>query len=505
MEILQHLKTRDGSFFVYSTTLAGTMPLNRYLEPKNRPANNDAQSTGTVLENVLNGAVRETKATYGFKTIIFLDCESYINDPQVIRRIKDIVGRYQVDEEYTYNLVMLSQRVCVPAPLERLSEVVTFSLPSGGELRTLSDNLSKKLELSGKDAPTEEVVNNLKGLTLFEVEQAYLQSHGLFKKIELDFIMNFKKSAISKTDLLSLMETDTSFEAIGGLDRLKKWIRKSAGGWSVEGQKFGLPLLKGLLLVGLPGTGKSLVSKAMGNEWHLPLIAFDPSRVFSSRVGDSESNMRRVLQLVENIAPCILFIDEIEKGFAGLQSSSFSDSGVTARVIGSFLTWMQECKAPVFTIATANNIMAMPPELISRFDETFFVNLPQKEERMDIFKIHIGRLNRDASKFDLSALADASNRLSGREIEQALRESMYDAFSVKKELTTKIILDVLAKKTTVTTTMAEQLQKLMDWVGYDEEKGDGIRARFASDPDPMDMANVKAEIEKLLGEDPKKS
>jgi SpoVK/Ycf46/Vps4 family AAA+-type ATPase len=274
----------------------------------------------------------------------------------------------------------------------------------------------------------------------------------------------------------------------------------------VEGKKFGLPLLKGLLLVGLPGCGKSLICKAIGNKWKLPIVKFDPSRIFSSRVGDSESNMRRVLQIVERISPVVLFIDEVEKGLAGMQSSTFSDSGVTARVIGTFLTWMQENVSPVFVVATANNIQYLPPELISRFDETFFVNLPQEFEREEIFKIHLEKLGRISlfSENELKKLAANSKDLSGREIEQILRESMYDAYHAKNELSTEIILNALSKKTTLLLTMAEQLKYLLEWVGFDNDKGDGVRARYASPINQLDVSRVNDEIEKLLKDVEKK-
>ena len=247
-------------------------------------------------------------------------------------------------------------------------------------------------------------------------------------------------------------------------------------------------------------THNSLTCKAIGNEWGLPVISFDPSRVFSSRVGESEHNIRRVLQIVENISPCILFIDEIEKGFAGSQSSTFSDSGVTARVIGSFLTWMQDCTSPVFTIATSNNIQYLPPELIQRFDEKFFINLPQMNERVDIYRIHLEKLNRKPKDFELEALAQASTDLSGREIEQALRESMYDAFANKKALSTEVILGVLGKKTNLITTMAEQLKYLLDWVGWDDVKKDGIRARFAHPVEGDSMNRIQDEIARLIAD-----
>jgi SpoVK/Ycf46/Vps4 family AAA+-type ATPase len=238
--------------------------------------------------------------------------------------------------------------------------------------------------------------------------------------------------------------------------------------------------------------------KAIGNEWGLPVVEFDPSLIFSSRVGDSEQNMRHVLKIVENLSPCILSIDEIEKGLAGMQSSTFSDSGVTARVIRSFLIWMQDSTKPVFVVATANNIQHLPPELINRFDETFFVNLPQSFERKDIFEIHIKKLNRKPEKIECGKLAEQSKDLSGREIEQVLKEAMYEAYFNKKELSTDIISEILEKKTNLITTMAEQLKYLLKWVGWDDIKKDGIRARFASPCESLDIGRVHCEIDEIL-------
>jgi AAA+ superfamily predicted ATPase len=503
MEVLRHLQNTHKSnvFFVYSTTMASVARLDELITEKFKHTAKQAKSTIDVLNDIQNRDFQRTNTR--FETYVLLDCQIYIHDPQTIRKVKDIIARYQLDENFTVSLIFMSQVIGVPMQLERLTEVVFFDLPDETSLKQTSEALAEKLDLK-KDAknpekhtwPSDEVVNNLKGLTHYEVEQAYLQSFNMYKKVELNFVRDFKKNAIAKTDLLSLMESDVTFNDVGGLENLKNWIQKSYGGWTVRGKEYGLPLLKGLLLVGIPGTGKSLISKSIGNEWGLPVIAFDPSRIFSSRVGDSEQNMRRVLQIVENISPCILFIDEIEKGLAGMQSSTFSDSGVTARVIGSFLIWLQDCKKPVFTVATANAIQYLPPELISRFDETFFVNMPATYERQDIFKIHLKKLNRKVEEFDLKKLAEASQDLSGREIEQTLRESMYDAFYKGKEMNTDTILTVLSKKTSLLTTMAEQLKYLLEWVGWDEDKKDGIRARFASSFE--DRARVQDEIEKML-------
>jgi AAA+ superfamily predicted ATPase len=500
IEVLQHLNDKhpEGKFFVYSSTLADLVPLKDLLSSKFVYRTKKPKSAVEIFEHIQSRAFSETNSK--FETYIFLDAHGVSGDAQNIRFIKDIVTHYQLDDGFTVNLMMVSQFVCVPPALERLSEVVFFDLPSEAQLKDQSDYIANKLDLTGERAPSEEIVSNLKGLTTFEVGQAYLQSYSLHKGIDVNFVRDFKKSAIAKTDLLSLLETNVKFEDIGGMETLKAWVRKSAGGWTVEGRKFGLPLLKGILMVGLPGCGKTLISQAIGSEWGLPVVQFDPARVFSSRVGESESNIRRVLQIVEAVSPCCLFLDEIEKGFAGMQSSTFSDAGVTARVIGSFLVWLQECKKPVFTIATSNQIQYLPPELISRFDETFFVNLPQFKERQEIFKIHITKVGRDPNKFHLEQLAQASQDLSGREIEQAIRESMYDAFYSKVELSTEVIMRVLLKKTNLLTTMAEQLNYLLKWVGWNEEKQDGVRARFAAPPEDNGMTRVMEQVEALVKE-----
>jgi SpoVK/Ycf46/Vps4 family AAA+-type ATPase len=330
-------------------------------------------------------------------------------------------------------------------------------------------------------------------MSLFSVQKILLNSYSNKRAFEVEQIINFKKEILKKTNLLEFIESDVSFDDIGGLDKLKQWLKKMAGGWTEQGINFGLQPLKGLLLVGVPGTGKSLICKSLANEYKIPLIKFDPSKLFSSRVGDSEANMHMALNLIETQAPCVLFIDEIEKAFAGIHSSTFSDAGTTARVIGVYLTWMQECKKSIFTVATSNMIQYLPPELISRFDETFFVNIPSEEERTMIFKIHLKRalsnIKDEKYYFDIDkdctplALAINSKDLTGREIEQVVKESMYEAFNSKSgptKLNDIIITEVLKKKIPIIKTMDKVLEYLINWVGYDESKKDGIRARFAS-------------------------
>ena len=498
IEVLTYLNTNfKNNFQVFSTTFGRFNNLAGLLEKKFQL---DAAGKRLSFIDALDMAYNRTfqEQDNFFETYVFLDMEL---DRQAIRKIKDIVSKHQLDFEYTVNLIFISQTIFVPPELERLSELIFFDLPDERLLREKSDQLAgpDQLDLKGENAPTEEMINNLKGLTLYEVEQAYTQSWKIYNgRVDLNFIREFKKGAISKTGLLSLLESGVSFDDIGGLSRLKEWIKNSYGGWTMEGKKYGLPLKKGVLLVGVPGTGKSLSAKSLGTEWGLPVIKFEMSKLFSSRVGESEQNMHRVLRIFENVSPVIVFIDELEKSMAGIESSTFSDAGTTARTMATFLSWMQDNTKPVFIVATANAISYVPPELVSRFDKVFFVNLPQFNERKEIIKIHLKKFNRDPDKFNTDILSEKSKDLSGREIEQCIGEALYNAFHEKKEVTEDHIISVFNSKPGIKLTMKERIGNLLKWVGWDPQRKNGIRADFASVPDDID--NVQAEIDQLISE-----
>lgn len=246
--------------------------------------------------------------------------------------------------------------------------------------------------------------------------------------------------------------------------------------FGAEARTFGLPPPKGILILGVQGCGKSLCAKAVSSLWQLPLLRFDMGRMFGSLVGSSEENVRKAIAVAESFAPAILWVDEIDKAFAGSQGSGSSDGGTTARVFGTFLTWLSEKTAPVFVVATANDISQLPPELLrkGRLDEIFFVDLPNEEERLRIFQIHLDKRGRAAELFRLAELVAASKEFSGAEIEQAIISSLYDAFYTKKDLGTDHILEALRQTIPLSKTMDEQLSRLRTWA-------DG-RARHASVP-----------------------
>ncbi len=249
------------------------------------------------------------------------------------------------------------------------------------------------------------------------------------------------------------------------MEVLKDWLRKRNSAFGESAREFGLPSPKGVLLLGVQGCGKSLCAKSIASLWRLPLLRLDVGKVFSDLVGSSERNIRETIKVAESVAPCILWVDEIEKAFAGTQSSSFSDAGTSARVFATFLTWLQEKESAVFVIATANNIQMVPPELLrkGRLDEIFFVDLPARQERAAIFSIHLRRRGRPVDEFDIDSLASASEGFSGAEIEEAIVAAMYDVFDAKQPLDTEAVLRSVTATVPLSTTMKEDIDRLREW------------------------------------------
>jgi SpoVK/Ycf46/Vps4 family AAA+-type ATPase len=267
-----------------------------------------------------------------------------------------------------------------------------------------------------------------------------------------------------------------SLDDIGGLDVLKGWLLQRQDAFGKEAQQFGLPSPKGLLIIGIPGTGKSLTAKATASVFNRPLLKLDAGKLFAGLVGQSEGNLRSVIQTAEAIAPCVLWIDEIEKGFSGSKRSGAADGGTSARVFGSFISWMQDRTAPVFIVATANDVSQLPPELLrkGRFDEIFFVDLPNQEEREAIWRIQITKYGRAPEKYGVSQLAQATDGLTGSEIEQLFIDALYDAFSRREEPTDLSIAMLLNTIVPLSKLMSEQITALRTWA-----KGRARRATVA--------------------------
>jgi len=360
--------------------------------------------------------------------------------PLVVRQLRDLVGPFKAARK---TVVLLSSVLKIPPELEKDLTVLDLEMPDEAELATLLDDTveqvkdNPRVEVNLEEGGREKIVKALSGLTRSEAENALAKvivTRSRLDPEDVDLLLAEKEQIIRKSGMLEFYSTPERFGSIGGLEDLKVWLRQRGNAFSEAARQFGLPNPKGLLLVGVPGCGKSLSAKAVAAEWRMPLLKFDLGKVFGSLVGQSEENMRRALKMAEAVAPCVLWIDEIEKGLSGVRGAT-GDSGTSVRVFGTLLTWMEENQKPVFTIATANDIEGLPPELLrkGRFDEIFFIDLPTPQERANILAIHLTRHHRDYRDFDLGAQVRATDGFSGAELEQAVISALYLAFAEGEE------------------------------------------------------------------------
>lgn len=417
---------------------------------------------------------------------IFKDYHPYLSDHSVVRKLREVASLLQ---QTTYStMVLLSPVLKIPVELEKDITVIEFPLPDSKELGLLLDRIITEVTRSHNvriqvDPPTREaILHSALGLTLKEAENVFakvLVQDSALTPDDVPVILSEKKQIVRKSGLLEYHETEEKMSDVGGLENLKEWLNVRGLAFSEKAREFGLPAPKGILLLGVQGCGKSLCAKAVSTLWQLPLLRLDVGKIFSSLVGSSEENVRRAIQVAESVAPAILWVDEIEKAFSGVQSSSFSDAGTMARVFGSFITWLQEKKAPVFVVATANNIQMLPPELMrkGRFDEIFFVDLPHVNERREIFRIHLQKRKRTPDNFNLELLSRASEGSSGAEIEQVIVSSLYEAFYKQCELSTDIVIKSISETVPLSKTMSEEVERIRNW-------SEG-RARKASKEDPL--------------------
>jgi len=416
----------------------------------------------------LDGVVEQVEpAVYAFKDFHpFLAKTNF----SVIRKLRDIAQNLKSSYK---TLVLVAPFLQLPPELEKDVTVLDLKLPTIEELGELlarvedevKDNPKVKIALD--DGARELILKAALGLTLAEAENVFakvLVAKGRLSGEDVAAIFAEKRQIIRKSGLLDYYEPDVSFESVGGLGSLKDWLSKRKLAFTERAQSFGLPPPRGVLLLGVQGCGKSMCAKAVSANWNLPLLRLDMGRVFGSLVGSSEENIRRAVTIAESIAPCVVWMDEIDKAFGALTGQS-TDSGTSQRVLGTFLTWLAEKTTPVFVVATANNIGVLPPELLrkGRFDDIFFVDLPDTEERRSIFAIHIAKRGRDISNFDLDELASRSDGFSGSEIEQVVVSSLYDAFYEGQDLTQANMLAALSETVPLSTTMEEGIKALRQW------------------------------------------
>jgi ATP-dependent 26S proteasome regulatory subunit len=403
---------------------------------------------------------------------ILKDLHRHMDDPVVIRRLRDVGQRFATNRK---TVILTAPKIEIPPELSGLVEFFELPLPDQTRLRQIIDEtlvriakthtLQRKLDSNGLDT----VAENLRGLTEEEAERAISQAvvtrYAVSPEIASD-VLEAKKALLKRSEMVEFVESSDKMNDVGGLENLKHWLQQRRGAWESGAREFGLEPPRGVIILGIQGCGKSLCARAVAGEWDLPLVKFDTSAVYDKYIGETEKRIRKVFSVAEGLAPCILWIDELEKVFAGSGPDSASaDAGVSSRLLGAFLSWMQDRKAAVFVAATCNNVTALPPELIrkGRFDELFFVDLPNDTERKQIFSIQLTRRKRNPAEFDLEKVVARSQGYSGAEIDAAIQGALYAAYSRKQPLSTQFLLDALSQTVPLSTTRAEEIAALREW------------------------------------------
>jgi len=405
-------------------------------------------------------------------TFILKDLHRHMENPVVIRRLRDVGQKFSTNRR---TVILTAPKIDIPPELSGLVEFLDLPLPDRQRLTQIIDEtlvriskthtLQRKLDSNGLDAMSE----NLRGLTEEEAERAVSQAlvtrYALSQEVVAD-VLEAKKTLLKRSEMVEFVEASDTLSNVGGLENLKRWLALRRGAWEDSAREFGLESPHGVIILGVQGCGKSLCARGVAGEWKLPLVKFDTSAVYDKYIGETEKRIRKVFQVAEGLAPCVLWVDELEKVCAGSGPDSASaDAGVSSRLLAAFLSWMQDRKAPVFVAATCNNVTVLPPELIrkGRFDELFFVDLPTQAERKQVFSIQLEKRKRNPADFDLDHLAEAAKGYSGAEIDAAVQGALYAAYSEKKSLATQSLLDALAQTVPLSTTRAEEIEAMREW------------------------------------------
>jgi SpoVK/Ycf46/Vps4 family AAA+-type ATPase len=442
---------------------ARSAALNRDSEP-NAPAiyntREPVQALATLESMTLDGV------------FILKDFHRHMEDAVIVRRLRDVGQKFSANRR---TVVITAPAITIPPELTSLVEYLEIPLPNQQRLHQIieetfarmsqSYTLKRKLDAAGLDA----MAGNLLGLTEEEAERAVSQAlvarYALSPEAVTD-VLEAKKELLRHSGMLQFVDVSETMASIGGLENLKRWLAQRRGAWDEAARAFGLEPPRGMVVLGVQGCGKSMCARAVAGEWKLPLVKFDSAAVFDKYIGETEKRIQKVFQVAESLSPCVLWIDELEKVFAGSGPDSASvDAGVSSRILAAFLSWMQDRKAPVFVAATCNNVTALPPELIrkGRFDELFFVDLPNQAERKAILAIQLARRKHNPAEFDLEQIAKAAEGYSGAEIDAALQSAMYRSFADKQSLTTQSLLQALAITVPLSTTRAEEIEALREW------------------------------------------
>jgi SpoVK/Ycf46/Vps4 family AAA+-type ATPase len=437
-----------------------------------------AAATAAAKTNAIYNSTDPVQALANLETMtveavfILKDFHRHMENPVVVRRLRDVGQKFSSNRR---TLILTAPSMEMPPELTSLVEFLDLPLPDQPRLREIiretyqrlsgTHTIKLQLDAAGVDA----MAANLRGLTEEEADRAISQTLVVRLALSPDCVtdvLDAKKALLKRSEMLEFVDSTDTMASVGGLDNLKRWLQQRRGAWEDGALKFGLDPPKGVIILGVQGCGKSLCARAVAGEWKLPLVKFDTAAVYDKFIGETEKRIQKVFRVAEGLAPCVLWIDELEKVFAGSGPDSASaDAGVSSRLLASFLSWMQERKPAVFVAATCNNVTVMPPELIrkGRFDELFFVDLPSTAERKQIFSIQLTKRKRNPAGYDLDQVAAAAQGFSGAEIESAVQTALYAAFARKQELSNEDLLTALSSTVPLSITRAEEIAQLRAW------------------------------------------
>lgn len=395
---------------------------------------------------------------------VFKDYSSFFSDLSISRELKNIIPSLRTQPK---TIIFINSQKDVPSEIIDKFVFLEFSLPTIFEIEKELNRLLQALDQKLDQNTFALLVSSCQGLSLEKIRYLISKAITLYKQINIstvDLILEEKRQKISQSQVLEFWRTSESLNDIGGLEGLKSWLQKRRLHFTESAKNYGLPIPKGILLVGVQGTGKSMTAKAIANDWFLPLLRLDSGRLFGGVVGESERRIREMIEITEALSPCILWIDEIEKSLSSYNQNG--DSGTSNRVLSTLLTWLAEKKTFVFVVATANNLESLQLELIrkGRFDEIFFLDLPTKSERKSIFEVHLKNFRPESwHTYDMNELSRMTPYFSGAEIRQLIIESMYQAFSENREFETKDIINEIDNCIPLAKINQEGIQRLQSW------------------------------------------
>jgi AAA+ superfamily predicted ATPase len=497
-------KAKGGQWTMYGWDITGQLVCNN---PKaSLPQNGEAADQLSVLswfDGLSDGL--DDSADDNYTILVLKDYQKFFEhgqisdqiEKQVVRQIRNMCQKYKYKHKC---IIVMGISLNLPPELQKMATIIDWPLPEkehiSEEVDKMLETIKKRPELSEFQTQytadeQDEIVSSLQGLTLTEIE--LLNSYIVLTRDKLSpvFMASRKREIIRESGLLDWRDSTVDIDSVGGMSEFKKWLKKRKNAFGNDAKEYGLPeSIKGVLAVGVQGCGKSRLAEALADYYKLPLLRLDVGSLFSGTLGSTEENIRMAIKVAESIAPCILWCDELEKGFSGSGSSNYTDGGTSSRVFATFLTWMQMKTKPVILFATANDISSLPPELIrkGRFDEIFFVDLPLPEERAEIFTIHLELRERDVTMFDMDSLVQSSDGFTGAEIEAAIVDAMYVGFDEgKRQINTQDIVTSLRETVPLSVQMKEQVDALRVWARS--------RARHASVP--RKSTTIQSEIARI--------